>query len=191
KVQVKISLLVRVLILETSCLLKIPPKKVVKRIRKVKKNTTTQSNLEGITISSGSGSAILDPQILNDITVNPQRGKEEAQTDTRMRKASGSLEHKEGTINEVNVPKVVEFVRVDGVQTPIVLIDFSKDDNVAEISNFSRKGKEPIESTSYSMNHFIPNWPISIEDQVVGSNKSLYYLFSTFPPKDTIYAEDC
>ncbi|KAL3524759.1 hypothetical protein ACH5RR_013131 [Cinchona calisaya] len=109
-------------------------------------------------------SAIPDPQISIEPRVHSQK-EEEAQTDTKKRKASSSHDHVERIVHEVNVPKITEFSRRDGVQTPTVLVKSRKDDDdVVEIPNYARKGKKPMESTSYSSNHFIPNWLISIED---------------------------
>ncbi|KAL3523126.1 hypothetical protein ACH5RR_015960 [Cinchona calisaya] len=116
-----------------------PTKKVVKRICRVKKNTAGQSNPEKeVAISSDSGSIVLDPQILNELTVIPQREKEKTQTDNWKRKASSSPEHEKGTIHEVNVPKTTKFAGRDGVQTLIVLVDFPKDDDKEQLQNFEK-----------------------------------------------------
>ncbi|KAL3530309.1 hypothetical protein ACH5RR_009631 [Cinchona calisaya] len=97
---------------------------------RVKKNSTGQLNPEKeVAISGGFGSIIWDPQISIEPKVNPQRGEEEAQTDTKKRKASSSLDLDEGTVHEVNIPKFFEFARRDGVQTPIILVESPKDDD--------------------------------------------------------------
>ncbi|KAL3537298.1 hypothetical protein ACH5RR_000664 [Cinchona calisaya] len=96
-----------------------PIKKVVKRIRRVKKNSASnQPNPEGETlILSGTGSAIPAPKI-NEAMM---------------------------TIPEVEVPQVLESTGVEGSQPPIVLIKSPRDDEeVVEIPSFSRKGKKPM-----------------------------------------------
>ncbi|KAL3504338.1 hypothetical protein ACH5RR_034179 [Cinchona calisaya] len=134
-----------------------PTKKVVKMIRKVKKNTINQLNLEEeTTISGGFGYAILEHQTVVEPRLSPQREKEDAQINTRKRKASNSPGQGDRTIPETEVPKFLESTGMEEVHIPIVLVESSKDDEeVVEIPRVFSFKNFPIFKFPLQMDSFI------------------------------------
>ncbi|KAL3535038.1 hypothetical protein ACH5RR_003499 [Cinchona calisaya] len=104
-----------------------PTKKVVKQVRRMKKNSAINQPNSGneTVVSSGSGSTIPRPQSIHEPTLSPQM-KEEVQLVPRRRKASTFPDQNEVRAfpNIEVLPKVLEPISLEETQTPIILAEY-------------------------------------------------------------------